>query len=135
MSRDKSCRETNFVSHREGNFERGKRMTSLVGERQFGRHFRRQFGRGYLRVKNCLETVERQFLPQERERHQDVSQGPLGFLGESRHQFVAERIWDEFLFLIFVFCGYNHCVVPWVVTVLRHQRLGIEDSTVFRDAT
>ena len=28
-----------------GNFEKGK-MPALVGERQFGRHFRRQFGRG-----------------------------------------------------------------------------------------
>ena len=38
-------------------------MSSTVGERQFGRHFKRQFGRGYLRVKNCRETVGSQFLP------------------------------------------------------------------------
>ena len=54
MSRNKKCRETAFVSqlsrnypHCGGAFEREK-MPSLVGERQFGRHFRRQFGRGYL---------------------------------------------------------------------------------------
>ena len=41
------------------------KKASLVGERQFGRRFRRQFGRGYLRVKNCPETVGRQFLPRD----------------------------------------------------------------------
>ena len=40
-------------------------MPSLVGERQFWRHFRRQFGRGELRVKNCRETVGSQFLPRD----------------------------------------------------------------------
>ena len=44
---------------------RGKeeKMSSIVGERQSGRHFKRQFGRGQLRVKNCRETVGSQFLP------------------------------------------------------------------------
>ena len=85
MSRDKSCREKMFVSrlprdypHRGGNFERGK-MPSLVGGRQFGRHFRRQFGRRQLRVKNCLETMGTIFAT----RHQDVSQGPLGLCAVS----------------------------------------------------
>ena len=40
-----------------------EKMSSTVGERQFGRHFKRQFERGYLRVKNCRETVGSQFLP------------------------------------------------------------------------
>ena len=47
--------------HRGGHFERGEKRPSLVGERQFGRHSRRLFGRGSLRVKNCRETVGRQF--------------------------------------------------------------------------
>ena len=38
-------------------------MSCIVGERQFGRHFKRQFGRGQLRVKNCRETVGSHFLP------------------------------------------------------------------------
>ena len=38
------------------------KLLTLVGERQFGRLFRRQFGRGKLRVKNCHETVGRQFF-------------------------------------------------------------------------
>ena len=38
-------------------------MSSIVGERHFGRHFKRLFGRGLLRVKNCRETVGSQFLP------------------------------------------------------------------------
>ena len=33
-----------------------EKMSSSVGERQFGRHFMRQFGRGELRVKNCREA-------------------------------------------------------------------------------
>ena len=52
MPRGKNCRETIFAAqlprnypHHEGNFEREK-MSSSVGERQFGRHFPRQFGRG-----------------------------------------------------------------------------------------
>ena len=53
----------------------------------------------------------------------------------SRRQVLAERIWDEILFLFFVYCGYKQYVVPWVVTVLRHQRLGIDLLAVFRDAT
>ena len=42
-----------------------EKKPSLVGERQFARHCRRQFGRGQLRVKNCLETAGRQFLPRD----------------------------------------------------------------------
>ena len=38
-----------------------EKMSSIVGERQFGRHFKRQFGWGQLRVKNCRETVGSQF--------------------------------------------------------------------------
>ena len=69
MARGKHCRETIFAAQlsrnyprRKGYFERGI-QPSLRVERQFGRHFKRQFGRGYLRVKNCRETVESQFLP------------------------------------------------------------------------
>ena len=42
-----------------------ERMSSRVGERPFGRHFKRQFGRGQSRVKNCRETVGSQFLPRD----------------------------------------------------------------------
>ena len=32
--------------------------------------------------------------------------------GICRPQVLAERIWDEFLFLVFVLSGYKQCVVP-----------------------
>ena len=54
-----------------------EQMPSLVGERPFWRHFRRHFGRGYLRVKDCRETVGSQFLLRDI-KIQGVSQGPLG---------------------------------------------------------
>ena len=70
MLRGKSCRETIFAAqlprnypNRGANFERRRKALSLVGERQFGRHFKRQFGWGLLRVKNCRGTVGSQFLP------------------------------------------------------------------------
>ena len=73
MSRDKNCRKTIFfvaITLTAGEIWKEEKTPSLMGEGQFGGHFRRQFGRGQLRVQNCLETVGRQF-------YQDVSQGPL----------------------------------------------------------
>ena len=67
MSRDTAI----FVSQLPRNYpHRGvilkeEKKPSLVKERQFGRHFRRQFRRGLLRVKNCLETLGRQFVLQD----------------------------------------------------------------------
>ena len=51
-------------------------MSSIVGERQFGRHFKRQFGgEGNWESK----IAARQWGVNEGPaRHQDVSQGPLG---------------------------------------------------------
>ena len=69
MPRGKNCRETIFAAQLPRNYPphggnlKEEKMSSTVGERQFGRHFKRQFGRGYLRVKNCRETVGSQFLP------------------------------------------------------------------------
>ena len=51
-------------------------MPSLVGKRQFWRHFGRQFGRGHLRVKNCRKTVGSQLLP----RDIKVSRRPSGYV-------------------------------------------------------
>ena len=72
MSRGKNCRETILpltclaITPTAGLILKEDKKPSLVGgERQFGRHFSRQFGRGSLRVKNCLETVGRQFLPRD----------------------------------------------------------------------
>ena len=70
MPRGKNRRETIFAAqlprnypHHGGIFERGKKCPLLWGRGKFGRHFKRQFGRGYLRVKNCRDTVGSQFLP------------------------------------------------------------------------
>ena len=69
MPRGKNCRETIFAAQlppnalTAGAILKEETMSSIVGERQFGRHFKRQFGRGQLRVKNWRETVGSQFLP------------------------------------------------------------------------
>ena len=54
LPRDTFCRSIALTT---GTILKEENMSSIVGERQFGRHFKRQFGRGYLRVKNCRETV------------------------------------------------------------------------------
>ena len=63
-----------------------------------------------------------------------ILESPSVWKRDLGHQVLAEQIWDDFFFY-FVFCWYKHCVVPWVVTVLRHQLLGTEVLAVFRDAT
>ena len=50
-------------------------MSSIVAERQFGRHFKRQFGG----EGNCESKIAaRQGVSIFAARHQDVSHGPLG---------------------------------------------------------
>ena len=69
MPRGKHCREKLLplnccaITLTTGAILKEEKMSSIVGERQFRRHFKRQFGRGQSRVKNCRETVGGQFLP------------------------------------------------------------------------
>ena len=76
-----NCRETNFTAqlqcshpHRMGSFEASKK-SSLVGERQFGRHFKKQLGEGVIASQKLPRDISESIFAA---RHQDVSQGPLG---------------------------------------------------------
>ena len=90
LPRDNFCLSTvSQLPSRRGNFEREKKP-SLVGERQFWKHFRRQFGREQSRVKNCRETAGSQFLP----RDIKVSRRALweGVLDPPRPKFRGRRV-------------------------------------------
>ena len=82
MSRDKICCETSFVSQFSrnyprggGKFERGKESPLLWGRDSFGGILGDNLGEGNCESKIVSRQGEIIFAP----RHQDVSQGLLGF--------------------------------------------------------